>query len=136
MRNKTYLAVFEPAEGGAYSVYFPHVLGCVSYGKDFIDAQKMAKEALELPLYFSFAGNLTYRNARNLHDTVLALPLDRIVVESESPFMPPSVYRGQRNMPANTIETVKFMAEMLSMDIEELADQLWKNSCKLFRLPE
>ena len=39
-------------------------------------------------------------------------------------------------MPANTIETVKFMAEMLSMDIEELADQLWKNSCKLFRLPE
>ena len=51
MRNKTYLAVFEPAEGGAYSVYFPHVLGCVSYGKDFIDAQKMAKEALELHVY-------------------------------------------------------------------------------------
>ncbi|AIN93714.1 TatD family hydrolase [Treponema putidum] len=111
-----------PKEGG--------VLHC--YSEDDI----YAKEALKLPLYFSFAGNLTYRNARNLHDTVLALPLDRIVVESESPFMPPSVYRGQRNMPANTIETVKFMAEMLGKDIEELADQLWKNSCKLFRLPE
>ncbi len=95
-----------------------------------------AKEALDLPLYFSFAGNLTYRNARNLHDTVLALPIDRIVVESESPFMPPSVYRGQRNMPCNIVETVKFMAEMLDMDIEELSVQLWKNSCKLFHLPE
>ena len=95
-----------------------------------------ARSALELPLYFSFAGNLTYRNARNLHDTVLSLPLDRIVVESESPFMPPSVFRGQRNMPCNTVETVKFMAEMLEMDIEELAALLWKNSCKLFRLPE
>ncbi len=95
-----------------------------------------AKKALRLPLYFSFAGNLTYRNARNLHDTVLSLPLDRIVVESESPFMPPSVFRGQRNMPCNTVETVKFMAEMLEMDIEELAALLWKNSCKLFRLPE
>ncbi|UTC61655.1 type II toxin-antitoxin system HicB family antitoxin [Treponema sp. OMZ 788] len=51
MKNKTYLAVFEPAGDGAYSVYFPHVLGCVSYGKNFIDAQKMAKEALELHIY-------------------------------------------------------------------------------------
>ncbi len=95
-----------------------------------------AKEALDLPLFFSFAGNLTYRNARNLHDTVLALPLDRIVIESESPFMPPSVFRGQRNMPRNIVETVKFMSEMLDIDIEELAEQLWKNSCKLFHLPE
>ncbi len=106
------------------------VLHCYSEDDEF------AKMALDLPLYFSFAGNLTYRNARNLHDTVLALPLDRIVVESESPFMPPSVYRGQRNMPCNITETIKFMAEMLEMDIEELAAQLWKNSCKLFNLPE
>lgn len=106
------------------------VLHCYSEDEEY------AKKALKLPLYFSFAGNLTYRNARNLHDTVLSLPLDRIVVESESPFMPPSVYRNQRNMPCNTVETVKFMAEMLEIDIENLAAQLWKNSCKLFNLPE
>lgn len=102
----------------------------------YSEDEKYAKDALSLPVYFSFAGNLTYRNARNLHDTILDLPLDRILVESESPFMPPAVFRGKRNMPANTIETVKFMAEMLSMEVEALAEQLWKNSCKIFRLPE
>ena len=51
MRKMTYLAVFEPAGNGAYSVYFPNVLGCISYGKDFQEAQTMAREALELHIY-------------------------------------------------------------------------------------
>jgi len=95
-----------------------------------------AKKALDLNLYFSFAGNLTYRNARNLHETVLNLPLDRILVESESPFMVPAEFRGKRNMPAYISSTVFFLAEMLEMDREELAAQLWKNSCTFFRLDE
>ncbi|MCR4789980.1 MAG: TatD family hydrolase [Treponemataceae bacterium] len=95
-----------------------------------------AKNALDLPVYFSFAGNLTYRNAKNLHETVLNLPLDRILIESESPFMVPAEFRGQRNKPAYIGSTAKFLAEMLEMDIEELSAQLWKNSCKFFRLPE
>ena len=51
MRKITYLAIFEPVENGAYSVYFPNVLGCVSYGKSFEEAQAMAQEALELHIY-------------------------------------------------------------------------------------
>ena len=51
MRNMTYLAIFEPEENGAYSIYFPSVSGCTSYGKDFQEAQVMAKEALELHIY-------------------------------------------------------------------------------------
>ena len=51
MRKMTYLAVFEPVGNGAYSVYFPNVLGCISYGKDFQEAQTMAQEALELHIY-------------------------------------------------------------------------------------
>jgi len=97
---------------------------------------RFAKKVLDMPVYFSFAGNLTYRNARNLHETVLMLPIDRILIESESPFMVPAQYRGQRTMPAFIPSTVKFLAEMLEMDLEVLADQLWKNSCKFFRLPE
>lgn len=95
-----------------------------------------AKKACDLNLYFSFAGNLTYRNARNLHETVLNVPIDRILIESESPFMVPAEFRNRRNMPAYVPSTAKFLAEMLDMDLEELADQLWKNSCKFFRLPE
>ncbi len=93
-----------------------------------------AKKALDLNVYFSFAGNLTYRNARNLHDTVLNIPVDRILVESESPFMVPAEYRGKRNMPSYTPSTIRFLAEMLDMDVEVLAEQLWQNSCKFFRL--
>lgn len=95
-----------------------------------------ARKAADLNVYFSFAGNLTYRNARNLHETVFEIPVDRILVETESPFMVPAEYRGQRNMPAYLPSTVKFLAEMLEMDMESLADQLWKNSCAFFRLSE
>lgn len=95
-----------------------------------------AQKALDYNIYFSFAGNLTYRNARNLHETVLSLPLDRIMIESEAPFMVPADYRGKRNMPAYIPSTARFLAEMLEMDLEELSQQLWKNSCKFFRLPE
>jgi TatD DNase family protein len=106
------------------------VLHCYSEDAEY------ARIALDLNLYFSFAGNLTYRNARNLHETVLSLPLDRILVESESPFMVPADYRGKRNMPSYTPSTVHFMADMLEMDVETLAAQLWTNSCKFFRIPE
>ena len=106
------------------------VLHCYSEDAEY------ARIALDLNLYFSFAGNLTYRNARNLHETVLSLPRDRILVESESPFMVPAEFRGKRNMPAYTSSTVKFMAEMLDTPAEELAEQLWRNACAFFRLPE
>ncbi|MDR2370958.1 MAG: TatD family hydrolase, partial [Treponema sp.] len=93
-----------------------------------------AKRSLDLNLYFSFAGNLTYRNARNLHETVGVLPVDRILIESESPFMVPADYRGKRNMPKYLPLTASFLADMLEMDLEELAAQLWENSNKFFAL--
>ena len=96
-----------------------------------------AKKCLDMNVYFSFAGNLTYRYARNLHETVLNIPIDRILIETESPFMIPAEFREKkRTMPAYLPSTARFLAEMLEMDIEELSVQLWKNSCKAFNLPE
>jgi TatD DNase family protein len=94
-----------------------------------------AKRALDLNLYFSFAGNLTYRNARNLHETIEVLPLDRVLIESESPFMVPADYRGKRNMPKYLPMTARFLAEMLEMDGEELSAALWDNANRFFGLP-
>ena len=93
-----------------------------------------AERALELNLYFSFAGNLTYRNARNLHDTVRVLPLDRILIESEAPFMVPADYRGQRNKPEYLPSTAAFLAELLETDPETVAEAVYQNACRLFRL--
>lgn len=98
-----------------------------------------AKQCLDhnMNVYFSFAGNVTYRNARNLHETVMTVPLDRILIETESPFMIPAEYREKkRTMPAYLPSTAKFIAEMLDMDVETLAEQLWKNSCAAFAIPE
>jgi TatD DNase family protein len=104
------------------------VLHCYSEDADY------AKRALKLNLYFSFAGNLTYRNARNLHETIAVLPLDRIRIESESPFMVPADYRGKRNMPKYLPTTAHVLAGMLRMDDEELAAALWDNSNRFFGL--
>jgi len=94
-----------------------------------------AKRALDLNVYFSFAGNLTYRNAKNLHETVEVLPVDRILIESESPFMVPADYRGKRNMPKYLPITARFLAEMLGMDDDAMAATLWENSNRFFGLP-
>lgn len=83
-------------------------------------------------LYFSFAGNVTYRNARNLHDTVQKLPLERIVIESESPFMVPAIFRGKRNKPAYMPSIVTFIAEIREEPEEVVAEALWSNACSLF----
>ncbi|MDR1143528.1 MAG: TatD family hydrolase [Spirochaetaceae bacterium] len=106
------------------------ILHCYSEDAEY------AKKALDLNLYFSFAGNLTDRNARNLHETLEILPLDRILIESESPFMVPADYRGKRNMPKYLPLTARFMAEMLNLDEAELSARLWENSNRFFGLPE
>ena len=115
-----------PPEKGA-------VFHCYSENAAF--AQKCLDAGFNV--YFSFAGNLTYRNARNLHETVMNIPQDRIVIETESPFMIPAQYREKkRTMPAYLPATAEFMSEMLEVPLETLSKQIWKNSCKLFGLPE
>lgn len=106
------------------------ILHC--YSEDYAYAQK----ALELNLYISFAGNVTYRNARNLHETAKNIPLDRLLIESEAPFMVPSAYRGKRNKPAYLIETAKFIAELRGISVEEFAEQTYQNSITFFGLEE
>ena len=105
------------------------------YSEDAAYAEKCL--AANMNVYFSFAGNLTYRNARNLHETVMTVPHDRILIETESPFMIPAEYREKkRTKPAMLPSTANFLAEMLEMNIEDLSAQLWTNSCKIFNLPE
>lgn len=93
-----------------------------------------AERALELNLYISFAGNVTYRNARNLHETAKTMPLDRMLIESEAPFMVPAAYRGKRNKPSYLKETAAFIAELREIEAEELAEALFGNAVTFFKL--
>lgn len=105
------------------------VLHCYS------ETAEYARRALDLNLYFSFAGNLTYRNAHNLHETVREIPLERILVESEAPFMVPSKYRGKRNKPEYLPATVDDLALLLDMPVEDVAQAVYENACRFFRVP-
>ncbi len=109
-----------PAKGG--------VLHCFSEDWEF------AQEALKLNLYISFAGNLTYRNARHLQETALNMPLDRMVVESEAPFLTPAEFQKKRNSPCYLPSTVRFIAELREEPLEEVAETLYQNSLNLFGL--
>ncbi len=95
-----------------------------------------AMEALDLPMYFSFAGNITYKNVRHLHETIANLPMDRILIESESPFMVPSAYKGKRNKPAYLVETANAIAQIKQMSLEDTAQALYENSLRAFHLTE
>jgi len=104
------------------------VLHC--YSEDW----NYAKQALDLNLYISFAGNVTYRNARNLHDTAKKMPLDRMLIESESPFMVPALYRGKRNKPAYLKHTAEFIAELRNENLEAVTETIFQNSLRFFQV--
>jgi TatD DNase family protein len=109
-----------PSKGG--------VLHC--YSEDW----NYAQEALKLNLYISFAGNVTYRNARNLHETAKRMPLDRLLIETESPFMVPSAHRGKRNKPAYLKDTAEFIAEFRGEDLGLVTDTIFQNSLRFFNI--
>lgn len=104
------------------------VLHCYSEDAEY------SRKALQMNLYISFAGNVTYRNARNLHETAREMPLERMLIESESPFMIPAAYRGKRNKPSYLVETARFIAELRRMPVEEMAETLFNNSRTFFGL--
>lgn len=86
---------------------------------------------LDTNFYFSFAANITYTNAKILHETVKEIPLDRILTETDCPFLPPQEKRGQRNEPANVFEVVKKIAEIKALPVDKIASQIQINAQRL-----
>jgi TatD DNase family protein len=100
----------------------------------FSEDTQFAKEMIDLGLYISFAGNLTYRNAKNLHDVAKNLPLEYLLIETDSPFLTPHTYRGKRNQPAYLVETARFLAELRGMTVDELSEKLLENSFNALKI--
>ena len=86
-------------------------------------------------MFFSFSGIITYRNVRHLHETIANHPLERILIESESPFMVPAAYKGKRNRPACLVETAQAVADIKGLTLEETAEALYANSLRAFHIP-
>ncbi len=91
--------------------------------------------ALERGYYVSFAGNVTYPNAYDLRAAARAIPADRILAETDSPYLAPQPRRGRPNEPANVVYTVESLAETRGEDPAELATQIDANASRAFGLP-
>jgi TatD DNase family protein len=113
-------AALEPFEGTV-------VLHCFS-------APELLPVALERGYYLSFAGNVTYPKAEELREAARAVPVDRLLAETDSPYLAPQPRRGRPNEPANVVHTVAALAEARGEDPAELAAQLDANATAAFGL--
>jgi len=93
-----------------------------------------ALEILDLGLFISFTGNITYPNAENLREVVREIPLEKIMVETDSPFLAPVPYRGERNEPSYVVEVAKKIAQVKGISFEKVAEVTTQNAQKIFKI--
>ena len=105
---------------------FPGVLHCFSSGAE------LARRALDIGFYLSLSGIVTFKNARDLRDIVKSVPLDRILLETDSPFLAPVPNRGKRNEPSFVIHTATQVAEVKKIDLGEISICSTENFFRLF----
>jgi len=105
---------------------FPAVLHCYTGGRD------LAQRAIALGLSISFTGILTFKKSDALRAIAAALPADRILVETDAPYLAPGKFRGKRNEPSYVVETAKVLAEVRGVPLDEVARQTTENFFRLF----
>ncbi|HEY3027063.1 MAG TPA: TatD family hydrolase [Pyrinomonadaceae bacterium] len=94
----------------------------------------MAQSAMELGFYISFAGVLTFKNARDLREVAQKLPLDRLLIETDCPYLTPVPFRGRRNEPARVVEVARCLAGIHGSEVEEIGAITTANFARLFQI--
>jgi TatD DNase family protein len=105
---------------------FHAVLHCYTGGRE------LAMKAIDLGLHISFTGILTFKKSQALRDLAAELPADRIMVETDAPYLAPGKFRGKRNEPSYVVEVAKVLAETRGVSLEEMSRQTTENFFRLF----
>lgn len=98
--------------------------------------QEMIRQALALGYYISFAGPVTFKNSKNAPDIVNMVPLDRILIETDSPYLAPEPNRGKRNDSRNVKFVAQKIADLKGMSIEEISRITYENAMKIFNIQD
>ena len=98
----------------------------------FTETWEMAKQALDLGFYISISGIVTFRNAEALREVAKQVPADRLLIETDSPYLAPIPFRGKPNLPEYVVEVGKFLAELRGEPVERFAEQTSANFKRLF----
>src|SRR5436853_6979818 len=105
---------------------FRAVLHCYTGGRE------LAMLAISLGLSISFTGIVTFKKSQALRDLVAELPADRIMVETDAPYLAPGKFRGKRNEPSYVVETAQVLADTRGVSLEEISRQTTENFFRLF----
>jgi TatD DNase family protein len=98
----------------------------------FTETYEMAMQAIELDFFISFSGIVTFKNAQDLKETAKKLPLERMLIETDSPYLSPIPFRGKINNPSRVIHVAEEISQLKNIDIEEVAHVTTKNFFDLF----
>jgi TatD DNase family protein len=121
------LDMMEILEAAQKKSKFPALLHC------FSSSEELAKKALDLEIYISISGIVTFKNAARLQEIVKAVPLEYLLVETDSPYLAPVPHRGKTNQPAFIKHTIEFIAQLKALSAEEVAGQSTENFFKIFK---
>lgn len=100
----------------------------------FTESWEMAKEALDLGFYISLSGIVTFKNATELREVAKKIPSDRLLIETDAPYLAPVPHRGKQNQPAYVVEVAKHLASIRGQSVEEIAEISTNNFNRLFNL--
>lgn len=106
----------------------PGIMHCFSGTRD------LAGKAVELGMFISFSGIVTFKNAHDLRGVATEVPLDRLLIETDCPFLSPVPHRGKRNEPAYVVEVARCLAELRGVSLEEMGRITAENFAALFKL--
>lgn len=95
---------------------------------------EMAEALMKVGFLISFSGNVTFKKAENLRDSARVVPLDRLLIETDCPFLTPIPFRGKRNEPSFVVHTANFLADLYGVEIETIAEHTTRNFLNFFRL--
>lgn len=98
----------------------------------FTESLDMAQAAIEMGFYISISGIVTFQSAKDLREVVKAIPLDRLLIETDSPWLAPVPHRGKQNQPGFVVEVAEFIAELKGVSVKELAEATTQNFYTLF----
>lgn len=109
-----------------------HAQGMTCILHSFTESPLVAKQALELGCYISISGIVTFKNAQSLRDTVSEIPLNRLLIETDTPYLAPEPFRGKTNHPMHVRQVADTIAKIHQLPLETVAHTLFDNTCSVF----
>ncbi|KIC75684.1 putative deoxyribonuclease YabD [Neochlamydia sp. EPS4] len=125
---KDFFEILDKEYKSSNGKHHPGVLHC------FTGTIEEAEQVIERGWYLSISGILTFKNSEELRQIVKRIPLEKLLIETDAPYLAPQSRRGKINEPAYIVETAQTIAQLKDISLKELADQTVRNACELFKI--